>query len=196
MTARKWLARGLLAGAVLTSPLLAVLPWFIFSATYPLVIVFITDFEVINDSAQTVWITPLGQFHGKPDGDRYIILQHAVKNPAIPAFHRGGLRLAAGETRQILYDKSDVGVSDIVVADATGRVRVLELPRDGRMPRTFTTPPLGELPDAPESIAWAAREGHYAWLMWGFILLPLIPVALFVLWRRARRTLKGKPSCA
>ena len=177
-------------------PLLLILAYLAWGSTYFLVLALVSDFEVTNRSGAIVWITPLGMFHQERDGDRYILPQYAFRAPAIPAFKRGGFGLAAGETRRFFYDLSDIMISDIVVVGASGDVRVLEMPRDGYVPKSFIIPVLGELPVAPDSVSWAAREGHYAWRGWGIILSSLLPAVLFVLWLCVRRGRLRKQSCA
>ena len=73
------------------------------------------------------------------------------------------------------------GDTRMLVVDGNPTERMFHAPEGNR----FVIPPLNELPAAPDSIARAAREGHYNWRLLAFMLSSLIPVAFLVFWRRA-----------
>jgi hypothetical protein len=81
---------------------------------------FVVDFVVENQTAETVWITPIGAVGD--EGFRVPLPIQLTRTPlALPAFRYGDFRLLPGESVRILYDFDDVNFSEVVIRDSQGR---------------------------------------------------------------------------
>jgi len=167
----------------------------------PIHYAFLVEFQVVNESDETIYITPIGavQTVQRP---RHVLLRASPRLPGTPALRQGDIRLDPGESLRIIYDADDVAASEIAVRNAQGEYRQLVI-RDRQKGLTLDE----ETPEytigsfkrlakiAPEVLAVAKEAGRAnrrIWLRMAlWIVAGFIPIALFLIWSglalRARR---------
>lgn len=202
---RAIVSSGLLLGGLLTSCLLALLLIAMVSwMTYPnpMLLAFLFRFDVVNESGETVWITPIGAIDR--EGERRVLAQYTEGGEAIPAGQERNQKVQPGETLRIVYDWDDINFSEILVRDAAGNGRVLVVdatptvdqfhsPESNR----FVIPQLDSLAPAPadvaEAVEWQPAITDLVWRR-ALIVVPfLVPVGFLVLWYWTRRRWYGAP---
>ncbi len=87
----------------------------------PFVLMFQTQFQVVNSSNETIRFTPLGIVQGS--GNLRPLPRYSWSVPAVPSVQLGAFRLAPGESRTIVYDWDDIIFTRILVEDADGEYR-------------------------------------------------------------------------
>ena len=194
MQTRKWLGRVLWLATVLTSPMVLILVGGIVMTGMATILAAALpppSLEAVNDSGETVWITPLHRTNSS--GGRKVPEQYILTAPAIPAIRQGNFRLAPGASLRIRYDQGSTNLTEIVVRDEAGRHRKLPIDRDvGEvdiimgLSERFVIPPLAELPAANRWLVAAAEEGEFNLSGWGLFALGFIPVIFLVLYFRVR----------
>jgi hypothetical protein len=167
----------------------------------PIHYAFLIEFQVVNESEETMYITPIGEVR-TVQRPRHILLRASPRLPGTPALRQGDIRLDPGESLRIIYDADDVAASEIAVRNAQGEYRQLfirdrqkRLTLDEEMPE-YTIGSFNRLAKiAPEVLAVAKEAGRAnrrIWLRMAlWIVAGFIPIALFRTWSglalRARR---------
>jgi hypothetical protein len=167
----------------------------------PIHYAFLVEFQVVNESDETTYITPIGAVRTVEE-PRHVLLRASPRLPGTPALRQGDIRLDPGESLRIIYAGEDVAASEIAVRNAQGEYRQLVI-RDRQKRLTFDeeTPEytIGSFKKLakidPEVLAVAKEAGRSnrmirfwmaLWIVAGFI-----PLALFLTWSglalRARR---------
>jgi hypothetical protein len=162
---------------------------------------FLAEFQVVNESGETVYITPIGAVR-TVERPRHVLVRASPRLPGTPALRQGDIRLDPGESLRIIYDRDDVAASEIAVRNAQGEYRQLvisdrqkSLILDEETPE-YTIGSFKRLAKiAPEVLAVAkqadsANRRIWFWMaLW--IIAGFIPIALFLVWfglaLRARR---------
>ena len=90
----------------------------------PIHLFFLVEFRVINESGETVYITPIGAVR-TVQMPRHVLLRVSPRLPGTPALRQGDIRLDPGESLRIIYDADDVAASEIAVRNARGEYRQL-----------------------------------------------------------------------
>ena len=167
----------------------------------PIHYAFLVEFQVVNESGETIHITPIGALR-TVQRPRHVLLRASPRLPGTPALRQGDIRLDPGESLRIIYDADDVAASEIAVRNAQGEYRQLVI-RDRQKLLTldeetleYTIGSFKRLAKiAPEVLAVAKEAGRsnrrvWIWMaLW--IMAGFIPIALFLIWSglalRARR---------
>jgi hypothetical protein len=153
----------------------------------PMALAFLVDIEVANETDDTLFVTPIGAVGA--EGRRSVLPQYTGTVPAFPAFRTGDFRLEPGESVSIRYDWDDINISEIAVRNEEGAYRALIVdptPTVGRYhpptERSFTIDSFEDLAGIDPQVLKAAREGEFAWGIWGFIASSIVPFVLLVIW--------------
>jgi hypothetical protein len=99
----------------------------------PMALVFLVSFEVVNESEEHVWVTPIGMLEGSGEYGplpRY----RAPRLPALPLRGRGRhyeIPLRAGESVKITYDWDDINFRHILVRTESGDVLIVDTDKLG-----------------------------------------------------------------
>jgi len=167
----------------------------------PIHYAFLVEFQVVNESDETIYITPIGAVR-TVQRPRHVLLRASPRLPGTPALRQGDIRLDPGESLRIIYDMDDVAASEIAVRNAQGEYRQLVISdRQKRLTLDEETPEYtirsfdGLSKVAPEVLAVAkeaSRSNRRVWFWMTLLIVPgFIPVGLFVVWSglalRARR---------
>ncbi len=167
----------------------------------PIHYAFLVEFQVINESDETLYITPIGAVR-TVQRPRHVLLRASPRLPGTPALRQGDIRLDPGESLRIIYDADDVAASEIAVRNAQGEYRQLVIhDRQKRLTLDEETPEYaissfdGLSRIAPEVLAVVQEAGRANRRVWFWMALwtvtGFIPIALFLIWSglalRARR---------
>jgi hypothetical protein len=187
--------------AVLSLPLCCCPIGLLINNVNPIHYAFLAEFQVVNESGETVYITPIGAVR-TVQRPRHVLLRASPKLPGTPALRQGDIRLDPGESLRIIYDMDDVVASEIAVRNAQGEYRQLiisdrqkRLTLDEEAPE-YTIGSFKRLAKiAPEVLAVAKEAGRSNRRIWFWMALWIvtgfIPIALFLVWSglalRARR---------
>jgi len=158
----------------------------------PIHLFFLVEFRVINESDETVYITPVGTMRTLQK-QRYVLSRASPRLPGTPALRQGDIRLDPGESVRIIYDDEDIAASEIAVRNARGEYRQLVISdRQKRLTLDEETPEytirsfdrLAKI--APEVLAVAkeaGRSNRRVWIWMALWIVPgFIPIALFLVW--------------
>jgi hypothetical protein len=202
MQMRKRLGQALWLATMLTSPLVLILAGGIVMAVGESILAQVmppAQLEAVNQSGETVWITPLSRTNSA--GYREVPGQYALTVPAIPAIRQGGFRLDPGASLRIRYDAAYSNPSEIVVGDAAGSPRALLIDRAVTemdiltgLSERFEIPPLAELPEPSVHVVAAAEEGRFNTQGWGWFSLGFVPVIFLILYFRVRLPRRARQS--
>jgi hypothetical protein len=158
----------------------------------PIHLFFLVEFRVINESDETVYITPVGTMRTLQK-QRYVLSRASPRLPGTPALRQGDIRLDPGESVRIIYDDEDIAASEIAVRNVQGEYRQLVISgRQKRLTLDEETPEytirsfdrLSKI--APEVLVVAkeaGRSNRRVWIWMALLVVPgSIPIALFVVW--------------
>jgi hypothetical protein len=158
----------------------------------PIHYAFLVEFQVVNESGETIYITPIGAVRTvqKP---RHVLLRAYPRLPGTPALRQGDIRLDPGESLRIIYDADDVAASEIAVRNARGEYRQLVirgrqkgLTLDEETPEYTIRSFDGLSKIAPEVLAVAkeaGRSNRRVWVRMALLVVPgFVPIALFIVW--------------
>jgi hypothetical protein len=158
----------------------------------PIHLFFLVEFRVINESDETVYITPVGTMRTLQK-QRYVLSRASPRLPGTPALRQGDIRLDPGESLRIIYDDEDIAASEIAVRNAQGEYRQLVIRgRQKRLTLDEETPEYtirsfdGLSKISPEVLAVAkeaGRSNRRVWIWMALLVVPgFIPIALFLVW--------------
>jgi len=158
----------------------------------PIHYAFLVEFQVVNESGETIYITPIGALR-TVQRPRHVLLRASPRLPGTPALRQGDIRLDPGESLRIIYDADDVAASEIAVRNAQGEYRQLVIrDRQKRLTLDEETPEytitsfdrLSKI--APEVLAVAkeaGRSNRRVWIWMALLVVPgFVPIALFLVW--------------
>ena len=164
------------------------------SMLWPGFLAFDTEFEVVNRSGQTIFVSAVGTV-GKEGKKTALWLLERPPRPACD------LRLAEGESVAIRYDWDDVNFSEIVVRTESGQYYQMVVdpkPAESRyhppLSQHYVIGSLSELKPVDEHVLHAALHPGSA-RTWLVLMACLCPPLLLALWIRLYRkeTRKRKP---
>jgi hypothetical protein len=158
----------------------------------PIHLFFLVEFRVVNESGETIYITPVGTMRTL-QRQRLVLSRASPRLPGTPALRQGDIRLDPGESLRIIYDADDVAASEIAVRNARGEYRQLVISeRQKRLSLDEETPEYtirsfsGLSKIAPEVLAVAkeaGRSNRWVWVWMALWIVPgFIPVGLFLVW--------------
>jgi hypothetical protein len=178
--------------ALLSLPLCCCPTALLINNVNPIHYAFLVEFQVVNGSGETIYITPIGAVRTvqKP---RHVLLRASPRLPGTPALRQGDIRLDPGESLRIIYDADDVAASEIAVRNAQGEYRQLvisdrqkSLTLDEETPE-YTIRSFDRLskiaPDVLAIAKEAGRSNRGVWVWMALWVVPgFIPIALFLVW--------------
>jgi hypothetical protein len=171
---------------VVSLPLLGFSSLVLINSINPMLQMFLFEFDLTNASDETLWITPVGAV-GK-QGYRHVLPQFMLRFPAFARFKEGDHRLAAGETRRIIYDWDDINFSEIAVRNERGDWR--QLVTDSNPTAGQYRPPAEDayviesfaaLDPIHDRVLEAAVAERYCFRLLLLLLAGLVPISMFVL---------------
>jgi hypothetical protein len=121
-------------------------------------VAFVEGFEVVNDSGDTISVTPVGMWEGT--GDYGPLPLYRSRLPAIPQLRgRARRQLAPNASCRFLYDYDDINFRHLLVRTAAGDVFILDTDKRGSLDAcygpqrsSYRVPPLTELATAPDEL--------------------------------------------
>lgn len=148
----------LAAAAVLFLPVVLFGLLLALNALNPLQVGFIEGFEVVNDSGETVSVTPIGVW--ERTGEYGPLPLYRSKFPAIPQLRGPAQRqLAPNTSCRFLYDCDDINFRHILVQTTAGDVFIVDSDKRGSLNACYgpqrsryRVPPLAELARAPNGL--------------------------------------------
>jgi len=128
----------------------------------PMLLAFLADFEIINDSARDVSVTPIGMWQGS---GRYGSLPRYRDNyPPVLTCQSHDVPVTAGRSVRITYDWDDINFRHILVRTSSGECYMLDTDKKGTLQSCYAAekeryriPPLGDLPRAPAELIPCTR---------------------------------------
>jgi len=128
------------------------------NALNPMQVAFVEGFEVVNDSGETVSVTPVGMWQGT--GEYGPLPLYRSRLPAIPELRgRAQRQLAPSAACRFLYDHDDINFRHLLVRTAAGDVFILDTDKRGSLnacygpqQSTYRIPPLVGLSGAPAEL--------------------------------------------
>jgi hypothetical protein len=174
----------LLIVACLSLPLCC-LPICALVPSYPM---FWGHFSVLNDSDETLYVTPIG---GR-SGQRRVLLAHFSRFPYAPILKRADVRLEPGESVRIycrVFAEPVWALTAIVVRDERREYRQLEIEDQATSLLWASAEPVyriesfGELESVgPDILEIARKAGRLHVAAWAVTGAGLVPVVLFGAW--------------
>ena len=180
--------------AVLSLPLCCCPTALLINNVNPIHYAFLVEFQVVNESGETIHITPIGAVRTvqKP---RHVLLRASPRLPGTPALRQGDIRLDPGESVRIIYDDEDIAASEIAVRNDQWEYRQLVIrgrqkrltPDEGMPENVYTLRSFDRLSKiSPEVLVIAkeaGRSNRRVWIWMALLVVPgLIPIALFLVW--------------
>jgi len=138
---------------------------FIFvSAPYnPMLLAFLTNIEVYNDSGVDIWVTPIGMWEGSGTYGplpRY----NGDSAPARRSRQTHDIPLKAGGAVKITYDWDDINFRHLLVRTASGEVYITDTDKHGGRSACYSPehdryriPPITEMQQAPAELLPCTR---------------------------------------
>ena len=132
--------------------------WVTANSFNPMLLAFLEDFTIVNESGTDLTIMPIGMVEGT---GRYGPLPRYDRSTvgARPVAWRKTLHLAAGEAVKIVYDYDDINFRHILVMDGAGNCYNLDTDKRGTtlhcygpQQTRYTIPPVTELGPTPKEL--------------------------------------------
>ncbi len=124
----------------------------------PLLLAFLTKFDIVNEAGVDVWVTPIGMCEGS---GRYgpLPMFHNRFPPAIPKLSRHDIPLESGESLTVIYDWDDINFRHVLVRTGSGDVLILDTDKKGNLHSCYgpqkdkyVIPSLADLSNAPPEL--------------------------------------------
>jgi hypothetical protein len=113
----------LIVVAAVLSPFSLVAALLAMNAVNPMALTFLTKFTVVNETHADIWVTPIGVIG--QEGRRVTLRYSLLKRLSIPGTKDRGFHIAAGSSREFVYDSDDIQFCEILVHTADGVMRVM-----------------------------------------------------------------------
>ena len=124
----------------------------------PMLLVFLTSFEIHNESGVDVWVTPIGRWHGTSDYGPLPRFWNQTM-PAIPSWQDDDIPIEAGGRLEIIYDWDDINFHHILVRTASGEVYITDTDKKRTLKKSYAAqessyriPPVTEMSKAPVAL--------------------------------------------
>lgn len=170
----------------------------------PMAMGFLTSFLVVNQSQETVYVTPIGTV-GR-EGKRYILPLSPSARFSLPSTGPFEITLPPAEEYQFTYDWDDINFSELAVRNERGEWYQLvtdpnPIKNQYHQPqvKAFMIPPLSQLPRASSDVVAAAKSPRGRSSMWWtlFFLIGLLgPAFVFIARKRLYRLPPSLPAVA
>ncbi len=124
----------------------------------PMLLMFLSSFEIINESGADIWVTPVGRWEGS---GHYGPLPRYWNGtpPAIPSWRRHEVPIKIGDRLEIVYDCDDINFRHLLVRTDSGEVYITDTDKKGTIHYTYPPqqssyriPPLSEMQLAPDEL--------------------------------------------
>ena len=155
---------------------------------------FLQEFHVVNQSGETIRITPVGIMEGRDTGERGILPQYMSKIPALPSIKSQNLTLHPGEKRRFIYDWDDTQFSEVLVINEKNETFQLVVDANptqhlyspiGKL--QIVIPKLSGLKPASGQVLAAANSPDRALKLWFLIALGFVSLFLIrPLWKACK----------
>jgi hypothetical protein len=194
------LVRGALFATLILNGVLLLLPvLLLFGILNPMHGLFITRVAVENQTVEPIHVTPVGTVGS---GNRRSLLPvYLVSFPAIWGLRNRDFAIPPGQAVDILYDRDDVLLSEIVVYDSQGRAHQLSAEHaatneERHQPHRdrFVVARLDALADPSAEVLRVARSGFHNWRPWAVLLASLVVWPNFFSLRRTYRRACASPA--
>ena len=152
-------AVGLLGSCAVLS--VVTMPW------NPMLLMFLEDFEVVNESGQRVTVTPIGPWDSTDEWSP--LPQYTSEDaPARPVSGSGAVTLAPGESRSIIYDWDDIAFRALLVQATDGDVFIIwtdagETCCSPPARDSYAIPPLDEAEKCPDGLQPLLQDEDVQW---------------------------------
>jgi len=120
----------------------------------PLWLVFLAEFQIVNESQVGVWVTPIGMREGSGEYGP-LPMFHSRSLPAIPKLSNHDIWVGPGESLTVVYDWDDINFRHTLVRTESGRVLIVDTDKMsnlhscyGPQQEKYVIPPLAELRQA------------------------------------------------
>jgi hypothetical protein len=147
-------------------------------------------FRVLNESGETLYITPIGE----RDGQRDILLEGFSRFPYVPILRRADLRLEPGESVEIYcrwFDEPPWRLVAIAVRNQRDEYSQLAVDESTLNPmaalseRSHRIESFDALTKAtPEVVDLAVEASRLNVAAWAMVAAGFVPIGLFVAWYR------------
>jgi len=129
----------------------------------PMLLGFLTSFEIRNESGMDVWVTPIGRWEGT--GDYGPLPRYWNETPpAIPSWQDHHIPIKAGGRLKIIYDTDDINFRHLLVRSGSGEVYIADTDKNGTLDSCYAAqhssyriPPLREMRKAPDELLPCTR---------------------------------------
>ncbi len=129
----------------------------------PMLLAFLTSFEIRNDSGADVWVTPIGRWEGS--GKYGPLPQYRSRTPvAIPSRRGHDIHVKAGGRLEIIYDWDDINFRHLLVRSGSGQVYITDTDKNGTLDSCYAAqrssyriPPLKEMRKASAELLPCTR---------------------------------------
>jgi hypothetical protein len=95
----------------------------------PLLIAFLDEFTVCNDSGEDITVVPIGMW--ERTGEYGPLPLYRRRFPALPVRGTSGTFVPAGGTARFIYDWDDINFRHILVRSASGKTLIVDTDRRG-----------------------------------------------------------------
>ena len=170
----------------------------------PMAMGFLTSFSVVNQSQETVYVTPIGTV-GR-EGKRYILPLSPSARLSLPLTGPFEITLPSAEKHQFTYDWDDINFSELAVRNERGEwFQLVTDPNPTKNQyhqpeaKEFMIPLLSQLPKATSGVVAAARSPRgrsSMWWTWFFLIGLLGPALVFLARKRLNRLPPPLPAVA
>jgi len=129
----------------------------------PMLLTFLTSFEIRNESGMDVRVTPIGRWEGT--GDYGPLPRYWNRTPpAIPSRRGHDIPIKAGGRLKIIYDWDDINFRHLLVRSGSGEVYITDTDKKGTLHycyaaqhSSYRIPPLKEMQKAPDELLPCTR---------------------------------------
>ncbi len=91
----------------------------------PMLLGFLTSFEICNESGVDIWVTPIGAWQGSAGLYGPLPRYWNQSPPAIPSRQDHDIPIKTGERLEIIYDWDDINFRHLLVRVSSGEVYIL-----------------------------------------------------------------------
>jgi len=146
----------------------------------PMLLMFLSSFEIRNDSGVDVWVTPIGRWEGT--GDYGPLPRYWNRTPpAIPSWQDHDIPLEAGGRLTVIYDWDDINFRHLLVRTADEEVYITDTDKKGTLDycyaaqeSSYRIPPVKEMPKVPDELLPCTRGKHVQYS--GAVDYPSLPM--------------------
>ena len=187
--AKRWV---FLIAAIVTLPLFLLTLLLAFSVVNPMGMAFLTSFEVVNETNETLSVTPIGAVGAR--GVRHT-LPHSISSKFyVMGTKTGEFEIQPNSSRRFTYDWDDIQFSEILIHRPSGDLHFIStgldpIERQYRRPEQdrFVISDIDALPRAEAHLISALPDSPgRGWMLYGLAGFGLLSPVFFRLARKAK----------